>query len=103
MFNVSFVYFFGEQMSLIDERVAVLESQLTRARADLNEIANDNREAHKKHCEREDELESEIASLKVSIAKYEWLLGGVTACVIVVAWVLNSTGFFNIASWEIKK
>ena len=88
-------------MSLIDERVAVLESQLTRARADLNEIANDNREAHKAHYEREDALESEVASLKVSIAKYEWLLGGVTTCVIVVAWILNSTGFFNI--WSFKK
>jgi uncharacterized small protein (DUF1192 family) len=88
-------------MSLIDERVAVLESQLTRARADLNEIANDNREAHKAHRERDDALESEVARLKVSIAKYEWLLGGVTTCVIVVAWVLNSTGFFNI--WSFKK
>jgi cytochrome c-type biogenesis protein CcmH/NrfG len=90
-------------MSLIEERVAVLESQLTRARSDLNEIANENRDAHKKHYDREDALEAEVASLKVSIAKYEWLLGGVTACVIVVAWILNSTGFFNIASWGIKK
>lgn len=90
-------------MSLIDERVAVLESQLTRARADLNEIANRNREAHKTHSDREDALETEIEGLKVAVAKYEWMLGGVTACILVVSWVLNSTGFFNIASWRINK
>ena len=90
-------------MSLIDERVAVIESQLTRARADLNEIANDNRQAHKTHSDREDALEVEVAKLRAQVAKYEWMLGGVTACILVVAWVLNSTGFFNIASWRINK
>jgi hypothetical protein len=76
----------------LEALVAVLASQLERARHDMDEIAELSRNLAHENQVRIDELRTEIAKLKQEVLKYKWLTSGVVACLAAIATVLQYVG-----------
>ena len=77
----------------LEALVAVLASQLERARHDMDEIADKMRENAHENQTHIEELRTEINKLKQEVLKYKWLMSGVVACLAAIAWLLNYIGF----------
>ena len=76
----------------LEALVAVLASQLERARHDMDEIAGIVRSAEHENQTQIAELRTEINKLKQEVLKYKWLMSGVVACLAAIAWLLNYVG-----------
>lgn len=77
-------------MTELDYRtLAVVVSQLERARQDMNEIAAANHDNEHRLVE----LSKELNILRDEVLKYKWISYGVMACLSAAGFVLNYIGF----------
>lgn len=86
------------------ERLAIAETDIERIQLDINNIAEQHREAVKSLSESihlaNINLADKLDKIDKKVSRFEWIMSGITMTIAAIAWI---AGVFNINIGDIKK